>query len=314
MSRFRRVLVLGSGALKIGEAGSSTIPQPGDQGAEGRGVATVLVNPTSPPSRLPSALPIGPYFLPVTPEFVARVIERERLDAIAISFGGQRPRTGLALARQGVLERYGVAVLGTLIRTIEETEDRALHARLGEIGVEVPRRPRRPEEAVPLRKANADPAMVRGGRWRWRAGCWTKRSSSSGRRLSPTARRCWSRSTSSAGRSSNTRLCATRFDNCIVVCNMENLDLMGVHTGESIVVAPARRHEPRVPHAEWRSPSEPCVTSAWSASATSSSRFAPGLVLTARSRSTPGSRARRCRLQGDRLSAGLHRGQARPRP
>src|SRR5919204_231175 len=126
----RKVLLLGSGALKIGEAGE--FDYSGSQAMKAlkeEGVSTVLVNPNIATVQTSAALADRIYFLPVTPHFVAQVIERERPDAIALGFGGQTAlNCGLALAKQGVLEKYGVAVLGTPIATIEDTEDRALFA------------------------------------------------------------------------------------------------------------------------------------------------------------------------------------------
>ena len=249
MSRFRRVLVLGSGALKIGEAGE--FDYSGSQAIRAlkdEGVATVLVNPNIATIQTSERLADRTYFLPVTPEFVARVIERERPDGIAISFGGQTAlNCGLALARQGVLERCGVAVLGTPIRTIEETEDRALFtARLGEIGVEVPRSAAAHslQEAVLFAKQIGYPVMVRvayalGGL---------------GSGLCVDEAQLVERVAKALAHSSQVlveeylvgwkeleyEVVRDAFDNCIVVCNMENLDPMGVHTGESIVVAPSQ--------------------------------------------------------------------------
>src|ERR1043166_4403366 len=140
--KVRKVLLLGSGALKIGEAGE--FDYSGSQAIKAlkeEGIATVLVNPNIATIQTSAALADRIYFLPVTPDFVAQVIERERPDAIALSFGGQTAlNCGLALSRLGILEKFGVEVLGTPIHTIEATEDRALFtARLAEIGVEVPR-------------------------------------------------------------------------------------------------------------------------------------------------------------------------------
>src|SRR3982751_2126057 len=137
-----KVLILGSGALKIGEAGE--FDYSGSQAIKAfkeEGIATVLVNPNIATNQTSPSLAERVYFLPVTAQFVEQVIERERPDAIALGFGGQTAlNCGLELAKRGVLERFNVSVLGTPIRTIEDTEDRALFTqRLAEIGVEVPR-------------------------------------------------------------------------------------------------------------------------------------------------------------------------------
>src|SRR3982751_349933 len=162
----KKVLILGSGALKIGEAGE--FDYSGSQAIKAlkeEGISTVLVNPNIATNQTSDSLAERIYFLPVTPEFVEQVIERERPDAIALSFGGQTAlNCGLELARRGVLEKHGVAVLGTPIKTIVETEDRALFtARLAEIGVEVPRSAaaQTVEEAVLLAKEIGFPVMAR---------------------------------------------------------------------------------------------------------------------------------------------------------
>lgn len=133
-----KVLILGSGALKIGEAGE--FDYSGSQAIKAfreEGVQTVLVNPNIATIQTSEALADKVYFLPVTPDFVAKIIEHERPDAIALSFGGQTAlNCGLALSKSGILESHGVKVLGTPVRAIEDTEDRALFtARLAEIGV-----------------------------------------------------------------------------------------------------------------------------------------------------------------------------------
>src|SRR5881396_4070947 len=138
----RKVLILGSGALKIGEAGE--FDYSGSQAIKAlkeEGIFTVLVNPNIATIQTSERLADRIYFLPVTPEFVEQVIEREQPDALMLSFGGQTAlNCGLELARRGVLQRFSVAVLGTPIATIEDTEDRARFvARLAEIGVAVPR-------------------------------------------------------------------------------------------------------------------------------------------------------------------------------
>jgi carbamoyl-phosphate synthase large subunit len=244
-----KVLMLGSGALKIGEAGE--FDYSGSQAIKAfkeEGIATVLVNPNIATNQTSESLAERIYFLPVTPEFVEQVIERERPDAIALSFGGQTAlNCGLELARRGTLEKYAVKVLGTPIRTIEETEDRALFtARLAEIAVEVPRSAaaQTVEEAVVLAGKIGYPVMARvayalGGL---------------GSGLCADEAQLRERVTKGLAHSPQVlieeylvgwkeleyEVVRDRFDNCIVVCNMENLDPMGVHTGESIVVAPSQ--------------------------------------------------------------------------
>ena len=244
-----KVLILGSGALKIGEAGE--FDYSGSQAIKAfreEGIATVLVNPNIATNQTSAGLADRVYFLPVTPQFVAEVIERERPDAIALSFGGQTAlNCGLELARSGVLERFGVAVLGTPIKTIVETEDRALFAaRLAEIGVEVPRSEAAGSVADALRIAEnigypvmarvayalgglgsglcADPAQLRER--------VEKGLAHSPQVLIEEYLAGW--------KELEYEVVRDRHDNCIVVCNMENLDPMGIHTGESIVVAPSQ--------------------------------------------------------------------------
>src|SRR3954447_10364845 len=249
MKNIKKVILLGSGALKIGEAGE--FDYSGSQAIKalkGEGISTVLVNPNIATIQTSAALADQIYFLPVTPEFVAQVIERERPDAIALSFGGQTAlNCGLALSRDGTLERFGVSVLGTPIRTIEETEDRALFtARLAEIGVEVPRSSAATtlDEAVEMAKSIGYPVMVRVAYALGGLGsglCVDEKQLvervSKGLAHSP---QVLVEEYLAGWKELEYEVVRDRFDNCIVVCNMENLDPMGIHTGESIVVAPSQ--------------------------------------------------------------------------
>jgi carbamoyl-phosphate synthase large subunit len=249
MSPFRKVLVLGSGALKIGEAGE--FDYSGSQAIKAlkeEGVATVLVNPNIATIQTSERLAERIYFLPVTPEFVAQVIERERPDGIALGFGGQTAlNCGLALARQGVLERCAVAVLGTPIRTIEDTEDRALFAaRLAEIGVQVPRSEAASslQDALSIARSIGFPVMVRVA---YALGGLGSGLCADERQLAERVEKGLAHSpqvlieeTLAGWKELEYEVVRDRFDNCIVVCNMENLDPMGIHTGESIVVAPSQ--------------------------------------------------------------------------
>ncbi|HKQ29189.1 MAG TPA: carbamoyl-phosphate synthase large subunit, partial [Burkholderiales bacterium] len=245
----KKVLILGSGALKIGEAGE--FDYSGSQAIKAlkeEGLSTVLVNPNIATNQTSDSLAERIYFLPVTPEIVEQVIERERPDAIALSFGGQTAlNCGLELSRRGVLDKHGVAVLGTPIKTIVETEDRALfNARLAEIGVEVPRSGAAAtlEEAIGLANEIGYPVMARvafalGGLGSGLCANEAQLRERVGKGLAHSPQVLieeylvgW--------KELEYEVVRDRFDNCIVVCNMENLDPMGIHTGESIVVAPSQ--------------------------------------------------------------------------
>ena len=245
----RKVLLLGSGALKIGEAGE--FDYSGSQAIKAfkeEGIATVLVNPNIATIQTSKALADKVYFLPVTPQFVEQVIERERPDAIALGFGGQTAlNCGLALARDGVLEKYSVKVLGTAIKTIEDTEDRALFtARLAEIDVLVPRSEAvgSVEDAVRIAEKLGYPVMARaafalGGLG---SGCCANELELRARVAKALAHspQVLIEEYLVGWKEFEYEVVRDRFDNCIVVCNMENLDPMGIHTGESIVVAPSQ--------------------------------------------------------------------------
>ncbi len=253
-----KVLLLGSGALKIGEAGE--FDYSGSQAIKAlkeEGIATVLVNPNIATIQTSARLADRIYFLPVTKEFVEQVIARERPDAIMLGFGGQTAlNCGLELARRNVLQHYEVAVLGTPVKTIEETEDRARFvARLAEIGVACPRSAATDsmDQAVALAREIGYPVMVRAA--------YALGGLSSG--LCADEQQLLDRVTKALAHSPQVlieeylggwkeieyEVVRDRFDNCITVCNMENLDPMGIHTGESIVVAPSQTLSNREYHA-----------------------------------------------------------------
>jgi len=244
-----KVLILGSGALKIGEAGE--FDYSGSQAIKAfqeEGIHTILVNPNIATIQTSEALADRVYFLPVTPQFVAQVIERERPDAIALGFGGQTAlNCGLALSKEGVLERFGVKVLGTPIATIEATEDRALFCqKLAEIDVAYPRSGAAGtlEEALSLAAEIGYPVMARVA---YALGGLGSGLCTDEKQLRARVEKALAHSPQVlieeyllGWKEFEYEVVRDRHDNCIVVCNMENLDPMGVHTGESIVVAPSQ--------------------------------------------------------------------------
>jgi carbamoyl-phosphate synthase large subunit len=246
----RRVLVLGSGALQIGQAGE--FDYSGSQALKAmreEGISTVLINPNIATIQTGEDLAERVYFVDINPDFVERIIAKEEVDAILLSFGGQTAlNCGLMLHDHGILERYGVRVLGTPIAAIRDTEDRALFVRrLAEIGVKTARSRACdcPAEAYEAARAIGLPVMLRGGFSLGGKGSGivesaeqldaaVKRAFAGGARqvLVEECLRGWKEIEYEVVRDSR--------DNCITVCNMENFDPMGIHTGESIVLAPSQ--------------------------------------------------------------------------
>ena len=247
--RPKKVLILGSSALKIGEAGE--FDYSGSQAIKALksdGIRTVLINPNIATIQTSEHLADEIYFLPVTPHFVEKVIEKEKPDAILLGFGGQTAlNCGLALDEQGVLERHGVRVLGTPISAIRDTEDRELFAaRLAEIGARTPRSRAATsiEEAVEIAGVLGYPVMIRIAFALGGLSSGVCRDESTLRQL---ARRALTHSSQilveeyvDGWKEIEYEVVRDQFDNCITVCNMENLDPLGIHTGESIVVAPSQ--------------------------------------------------------------------------
>ena len=245
----RKVLVLGSGALKIGEAGE--FDYSGSQALKAlreEGVRTVLVNPNIATVQTSEGVADKVYFLPVTPEFVEKVIEKERPGGILLSFGGQTAlNCGVELFRRGVLARYGVAVMGTPVETIIDTEDRERFVeRLSEIGV----KSIRSHAATSLEEARAAarevgyPVIIRAA---YALGGLGSGFCEDEAQLESVARKAFTFSPQVLVEKSlrgwkeiEYEVVRDRFDNCITVCNMENVDPLGIHTGESIVVAPSQ--------------------------------------------------------------------------
>jgi carbamoyl-phosphate synthase large subunit len=244
-----RVLLLGSGALKIGEAGE--FDYSGSQAIKAlkeEGVEVWLINPNIATIQTSPGLADRIFLLPLTPEFVTRIIARGRPDGILLSFGGQTAlNCGLQLHRKGVLKRYGVSILGSPIDSIEKTENRATFAReLRGIGLEVPRSAaaRDLRSALHLARTIGYPVMARTGFTLGGRGSGVAADEAELRRLLSEAL------TSSpqvlieedltGWKEVEYEVVRDGADNCIAVCNMENIDPLGVHTGESIVVAPSQ--------------------------------------------------------------------------
>ena len=247
--QIQKVLLLGSGALKIGEAGE--FDYSGSQALKAlkeEGIRTVLINPNIATVQTSKEVADEIYFLPVTPYFVERVIEKERPDGILLAFGGQTAlNCGVSLYRSGVFERYGVQVLGTPVQAIMDTEDRELFVhRLDEIGVKTIR-----SEAVETledaRRAARElgyPVIIRAA---YALGGLGSGFCDNETELDALAEKAFSFSPQVLVEKSlkgwkeiEYEVVRDCFDNCITVCNMENFDPLGIHTGESIVVAPSQ--------------------------------------------------------------------------
>ena len=241
--------MLGSGALKIGEAGE--FDYSGSQALKAlkeEGVSTVLINPNIATIQTSEGLADKVYLLPVTPDFVTRVIEREKPEGIMIGFGGQTAlNCALAIADRGVLEEHSVRVLGTPIEAIRDTEDRGRFVRrLTEIGAETPRS--RAVASLPEAKRVAVeigyPIMVRMAFALGGLGSGMCRDE---QELEDRVVKALAHSSQvlieeylNGWKEVEYEVVRDRFDNCVTVCNMENFDPLGIHTGESIVVAPSQ--------------------------------------------------------------------------
>jgi carbamoyl-phosphate synthase large subunit len=246
----KRVLVLGSGALQIGQAGE--FDYSGSQAIKAlkeEGIRTVLINPNIATIQTSTGLADRIYLNAVTPEFVERIIVKEQVDAIALSFGGQTAlNCGLELDAAGALDRYGVRVLGTPVQAIRDTEDRKLFIdRLAEIGVKTARS-RACRSAAEARAAAMEiglPVMLRGGFALGGKGSGIVETTED---LDLAIRRSFEDGVKQVLVEENLRgwkeieyeVVRDASDSCITVCNMENFDPMGIHTGESIVVAPSQ--------------------------------------------------------------------------
>ncbi|MBP7504286.1 MAG: carbamoyl-phosphate synthase (glutamine-hydrolyzing) large subunit [Prolixibacteraceae bacterium] len=247
--KIKKVLLLGSGALKIGEAGE--FDYSGSQALKAlkeEGIYTVLINPNIATIQTSEEIADKIYFLPVTPFFVEEVIKKEQPEGIMLAFGGQTAlNCGVSLHKAGVLEKYGLRVLGTPVEAIMETEDRELFARmLGEIGVKTPRSMAavNMEGALAAAEELGFPLIIRAA---YTLGGLGSGFCSNGQELRELAAKAFTYSPQILVEESlkgwkevEYEVVRDRFDNCITVCNMENFDPLGIHTGESIVVAPSQ--------------------------------------------------------------------------
>ena len=249
LENIHKVLVLGSGALKIGEAGE--FDYSGSQALKAlreEGIETVLINPNIATVQTSEGVADHIYFLPVTPYFVERLIEKERPDGILLSFGGQTAlNCGVALYRSGVLEKYNVQVLGTPVETIINTEDRELFVRqLDQIDVKTIKS-EACETIEEARRAASElgyPVIIRAA---YALGGLGSGFCDNEQELNTMVEKAFSFSPQVLVEKSlkgwkeiEYEVVRDRYDNCITVCNMENFDPLGIHTGESIVIAPSQ--------------------------------------------------------------------------
>ena len=245
----KKVLLLGSGALKIGEAGE--FDYSGSQALKAlreEGIETVLINPNIATVQTSEGVADQIYFLPVQPYFVEEVIKKERPDGILLSFGGQTAlNCGVELYRNGILEKYNVRVLGTPVQAIIDTEDRELFVeKLDEIGVKTIKS-EACENMEQARKAAAElgyPVIIRAA---YALGGLGSGFADNEEELVKLAEKAFSFSPQVLVEKSlkgwkeiEYEVVRDRYDNCITVCNMENFDPLGIHTGESIVIAPSQ--------------------------------------------------------------------------
>ncbi len=245
----KKILVLGSGALKIGESGE--FDYSGSQALKAlreEGVFTILINPNVATVQTSENVADHIYFLPITPEFVERVIEKERPDGIMLAFGGQTAlNCGVALYENGTLEKYGVEVVGTPVEAIINTEDRELFAEMMRgIGVKTARSEavESIEDALKVVREIGYPVIVRAA---YTLGGLGSGFCNNDEELKKLAASAFSYSPQilieeslKGWKEIEYEVVRDCYDNCITVCNMENFDPLGIHTGESVVVAPSQ--------------------------------------------------------------------------
>ena len=249
MKEIKKVLLLGSGALKIGEAGE--FDYSGSQALKAlkeEGIETILINPNIATVQTSEGVAHRTYFLPVTPFFVEKVIQKEKPQGIMLAFGGQTAlNCGVELYKSGILEKYNLQVLGTPVQAIMDTEDRELFVeKLNEIDVKTISS-EACENIVDARRAAKElgyPVILRAA---YALGGLGSGFCDNEEELNKLAEKAFSFSPQVLVEKSlkgwkeiEFEVVRDRFDNCITVCNMENFDPLGIHTGESIVIAPAQ--------------------------------------------------------------------------
>ena len=249
MNKLHKVLVLGAGALKIGQSGE--FDYSGSQALKAlreEGIATVLVNPNIATIQTSKLLADEVYFLPVTAFFVEKIIEKERPDGILLSFGGQTAlNCGMELFHKGILERYNVRVLGTPISAILLTEDREAFAQhLHSIDMPTPQSKSAEtlEDALSIAEHIGFPVMVRAGFALGGQGSGIAKNAEELEQIVngalAFAPQVLIEQYLHHYKEVEYEVVRDVYDNCITVCNMENMDPLGIHTGESIVIAPSQ--------------------------------------------------------------------------
>jgi carbamoyl-phosphate synthase large subunit len=247
--KFKKVLIIGSSALKIGEAGE--FDYSGSQAIKAlkeEGIYTILINPNIATIQTSDYLADKVYLLPINTNYVEKIIAKEKPDGIILGFGGQTAlNCGLALHREGILKKHNVKVLGTQIEAIENTEDRQLFCnKLSEIDVKFPQSNAvtTVEEATRFAEKIGFPVIIRIAYALGGLGSGVCRNKSEVKKL---ATKALSYSAQilveeylEGWKEIEYEVVRDKYDNCITVCNMENIDPMGIHTGESIVVAPSQ--------------------------------------------------------------------------
>lgn len=249
MKKLKKVLVLGSGALKIGEAGE--FDYSGSQAIKAlkeEKIKTVLVNPNIATIQTSEYLADTVYFLPVNEHYVEKVIKKERPDGILLSFGGQTAlNCGMALEKKGVLREYGVTVLGSSVKTIIVAEDRqkfANHLRKLKIRTPESRSSTSVTQAQKIAKELGYPVMIRAGFALGGQGSGIAKNEKELIAISSAAfsfvKQILIEKYLHHYKEVEYEIVRDKYDNCVAVCNMENMDPLGIHTGESIVIAPSQ--------------------------------------------------------------------------